>query len=406
MDCGTIGWELEHPEFAPIALRSASQLAGCDFVFLSTSALEGFWQRASGDDVRQFRSPRSERAAWRAVAALVRQLRRLLRRGGRLACRLDRIGTRCRVQHSPGPACFPSDQLIDAYRILARVHPALEYWQRMLQPACGTTLSLVGQEHPFRSYLREFRAALRPQVAVAQVHAHALPLAVTSDDEVVACATSQVVLLPPTESADPRLEAEHLRRAARVLLGDAADTAWPATNGLPGIGHLRQRELVLERQLTKLQAKRERLRREIERRQLLAQLIEYSDPAQLAAAAGEAFRELGIDVPGFRLVGPALEVVVERVQADGQPTYLLSGQMGGGHHATQPPQLTVLASGVQRPPARSAGALIPAEQLFQAVAAVFRERQNKSLRRRVAADITSCQGIYAFDPGVLTRQPG
>ena len=86
-----LGWELSHPQILAADPRSAESWNQAAAVFISTSAIEQLWAGAAVErgGKRAFESAADEAQAWERVESLTRNLRRVLRRGGAVICRLD-----------------------------------------------------------------------------------------------------------------------------------------------------------------------------------------------------------------------------------------------------------------------------------------------------------------------------
>lgn len=461
----SIGWELADPRVAD--LRDADSWQGdawnsVDLLFLSTRAIAGLWSELSpGDQPKLFptgkeraqKSPSAkplpqegviskprkkssavrEQAAWNRAAVFARNLRRLLRRGGLLICRLDSPTPRVKIRFPPLSKCFPDGKSIDSYLALSVVHATLAEWSMPLAVE-APRLTLVDADSPWSDYLRGQAGEVAPVAAILAESNTAAVLARDGEGRILAAADSQVVLLPPLATPDPQREVELLLDAAlraRSLRQSSAPRAMPA-EAAADLERLRLHERRLDEQIERLRRERESVRRALRQREQLGDLIASVDASQFAAAVAQALAILGMAVRGAdaTLTSPSRlsadsQLVVEAIPSpsslapspsavgteESAASYVVSGRLRRskrsaapvGTHAGDRParRLRMVTESAGDPEweetaSGEAETVVPARELFQAAMAVLASPEDDTLPARIRQSLHETHGVYRF----------
>jgi hypothetical protein len=418
------GWELADPRVAAANLADADLWNSADAVFLSTRAVATLWSelapKSEGAKTRKKPSAVREQIAWNRVAVFVRNLRRLLRRGGLLVCRLDPPTERVKVRFPPLNKCFPDGKAIDSYVALSAVHAMLAEWSSP-RLAGEARLEALEAGSPWSGYLQVLAGDFAPAVAIDPQSNTSAVLARDPLGRVLAAADSQVVLVPPLAVPQPEREAELLVEAAlraRSLREAAAPRAVPA-EAAADIERLRQDERRLDEQIERLRRERETVRRSLRQREQLGNLIAGADASQFAAAVAQALAILGMSVRGsdsadaLRIAaeGPLVVEAIPAAVSPGEGSYVVSGRLrraprtSGGAAGASPEiparklRLVMESAGELGRTGMEVGSaetVVPARELFQAAMAVLASPEDDTLRMRIRQSLHETSGIYRF----------
>lgn len=416
--CATLGWELDSPGVAVLEVADTLALSHVDVLFLAVDEVSQLWARAVGHPVRRFRSAAWERQAWGQLLTLIRQLRRLLARGGQLVCRLDLPTSRCHVGLRPRDERFPPGSDLNAYEALATVHRSLGGLQAA-EPLTDGDFLPVENDHVAAAYLTEFVDQLRPVMGLARP-AESRPLAVSSSGASVAWAWEQIVCLPIAPGADPKRMGDVLRFIAEGLCQSSKDPAGMRDGkvtlqrqSLPGLEALSRREHELERQILELDGERDRLRRERLAREELWRVESAAPAADLRSATLRALEVLGVPIAGREhATGLWLDAGIETLPGvlGDSAGRLLRGKlkMSNGHirpfafHATEisakaPGKPQKLPKPLIDGSKRRGETLVPLTELLEAASVVLLSPSDEPFVARIRRSLVECQGMYRFD---------
>lgn len=418
----SFGWDLADPRVAVVDPQGGDAWNSADAVFISASAVAELWREldrklvdgSKGKAKTPKPSAEREQAAWNRVAMFARNLRRVLRRGGLVICRLDAVSARIKIRFPPISKCFPDGAGIDNYLALSVVHAGLAEWSAPSE-AAGARLEVTDAHSPWAAYLSGQAGELAPVVAL---EAHSGTSAVLARDEIgrtLAAADSQVVVLPPLAHPDPVREAELLIDAA-MRARSLREAELPGVLPAPAaadLERLRLEERRLDDQIERLRREREGVRRALRQREQLGNLMQSADSSQFAAAVAQALAILGMPVRGPEsLVLAGSQVVVEAVPSGIDPVagsnYVVSGRVrrpkrpaAGERMLESPRTLRLVAEGpgeAARSPVGAGETVVPASELLQAALAVLASPEDDTLRTRIRQSLHETSGIYRFDP--------
>lgn len=423
----TLGWELAHPRITSAAIDNPDALAQTDVLFLAIDCVGDIWARAIGEPVRSFRSASLERDAWQRLLGLVRALRQLIERGGRIVCRLDLPTSSCQVRERPNDPRFPTGNELNPYLALAGVHPAFAAIAASVGQLETSELYLAGSDHPLADYLQDFAAELVPQVALKEKPEGASCLAHTSAGFAVALAWESLVFLPASQGLDPHDDARVLLETVERWIGDRAASSpkTAAVSGtesqVPGLDQLARMEREITQRIHDLELQRDSLRRQRAARERLWRLMQITTGEEFRTSVTQALEVLGLPVvDDEQTPGVVLEGHVEMLPGAlrNESGFILRGRLQRGrrtnrrltfhapHSASPGIQSNQEASArASRNPARPLidraerldETLVPISELLEAVTVVLMSPPDEPLIARIRQSLADCTGLYRFE---------
>lgn len=423
----TLGWELVHARIISATIDDLDALAQADVMFLSIDCIGEIWARAIGEPVRSFRSASLERDAWERLSGLIRVLRQLIERGGRIVCRLDLPTSSCQVRERPNDPWFPAGSELNPYQALAGVDPAFAAIATEVGQLETSELYVAESDHPLADYLEDFAAELVPRIGFKQKPEGASCLAQTSAAYAVALAWEKLVFLPASQGLDPRDDARVLMETVERWIGDRAiDTSVAAASTgsdvqIPGLDQLARMERELTKRIHDLELQRDSLRRQRAARERLWRLMQVTNREEFRTSVTQALEVLGLPVvDDEQTPGVAFEGQVEMLPnaLRNESGFILRGRLQRGRrssrhlvfhapHSSHADRLSIQESSARssRHPARPLidraermeETLVPISELLEAVTVVLMSPPDELLIARIRQSLADCTGLYRFE---------
>ncbi len=426
-----MGWDLEGPGVERSSWYRSESLASYEIVLIDPFTLPELWTPYTTPDPDGIRrvDPRYDQGLSRALENLLalrrEELRGLLSLGGVVAVRLRPAGEVLEIR-SPLGAC----RRLHAYSFLPEISLVRERQSFPLPqgikvlPRWGSDIRGVDPAHPLTGYLRAFRGYQAVLIC---------PLGLELGDfgKVLArnrlgdplawevpVGPGKLLFLPAESGLSPRAEAELLLPALRELLGMELESfpVWLEHYDLPGEENLRRELEELKAEREELEKREGELRRKLGALRCPKGLLAPSGLPGLKRAArcsleavGFAVEEDGADPWTLRISSPEGEGLVhlawdpdrplgaeayrplllplDRLRIEGgRPIHGLV--LAAGRTAIDPRKRGRTYTDALKDGCREHGlALVPAEELFRAVRAVFEGADPESVRRSLLSTV-------------------